>query len=40
MALNFVFLLIPAHDAYLARRYGGEFEDYARRTKKLVPLLY
>lgn len=40
MALNFVFILIPAHDAYLARRYGREFEDYARRTKKLVPFLY
>ena len=40
MALNFVFILIPAHDAYLAMRYGGEFDDYARRTRKLVPLLY
>jgi protein-S-isoprenylcysteine O-methyltransferase Ste14 len=40
MALNFVLVLIPAHDAYLARHYGSEFEDYARRTKKLVPFLY
>lgn len=40
MGLNFAFVLIPAHDAYLAMRYGGAFEDYARRTKKLVPLLY
>ncbi len=40
MTLNFVFILIPAHDAYLARRYGNEFDDYARHTKKLVPLLY
>jgi len=40
MALNFVLLIIPAHDTYLATRYGGEFEQYARRTRKLVPFLY
>jgi steroid 5-alpha reductase family enzyme len=40
MALNFVLILIPSHDAYLAQRYGSEFEEYARRTKKLVPLVY
>jgi protein-S-isoprenylcysteine O-methyltransferase Ste14 len=40
MGLNFVFIIIPAHDAYLASRYGSEFEEYARRTKKLVPFLY
>jgi steroid 5-alpha reductase family enzyme len=40
MGLNFVLVIIPAHDAYLAMRYGGEFEEYARRAKKLVPFLY
>jgi protein-S-isoprenylcysteine O-methyltransferase Ste14 len=40
MALNFVLVIIPAHDAYLAGRYGREFDDYARRTKKLIPLVY
>ena len=40
MGLNFVFVIIPAHDAYLAARYGSEFDHYARRTKKLVPLVY
>ncbi len=40
MALNFAFFIIPAHDAYLATRYDGEFEEYARRTRKLVPYLY
>jgi protein-S-isoprenylcysteine O-methyltransferase Ste14 len=40
MGLNFVLFLIPAHDAYLAMRYGSEFEDYERRTKKLLPLVY
>ncbi len=40
MGLNFALLLIPAHDAYLAARYGSEFDQYARRTSRLVPLLY
>jgi protein-S-isoprenylcysteine O-methyltransferase Ste14 len=40
MGLNFAFVIIPAHDAYLAARYGSEFDHYARRTSKLVPLLY
>jgi protein-S-isoprenylcysteine O-methyltransferase Ste14 len=40
MGLNFVIVLIPAHDAYLAARYGSEFEKYTRRTKKLIPFLY
>jgi len=40
MCLNFVFFIIPAHDAYLTARYGSEFDDYAQRTRKLVPFLY
>lgn len=40
MGLNFALLIIPAHDAYLAARYGSEFDHYARRTSKLVPLLF
>ncbi len=40
MGLNFALIIIPAHDAYLAARYGSEFDHYARRTRKLVPLLY
>jgi protein-S-isoprenylcysteine O-methyltransferase Ste14 len=40
MGLNFALVIIPAHDAYLAERYGSEFHHYARRTSKLVPLLY
>ena len=40
MGLNFVLILIPAHDAYLASRYGAEFDAYARRTKRLIPLVY
>ena len=40
MGLNFVFMIIPAHDAYLAGHYGDEFNEYARRTKRLFPMLY
>ena len=40
MGLNFALMIIPAHDAYLAARYGGDFDRYARRTKKLIPLVY
>ena len=40
MGLNLALVIIPAHDAYLATRYGGEFDVYARRTRKLVPFLY
>lgn len=40
MALYFAFNIIPAHDAYLAGHYGGEFDQCARRTKQLIPLVY
>lgn len=40
MGLNFILIIIPAHDAYLASRYGGEYSDYERRTKKLIPFIY
>ena len=40
MFLMFVFYHIPALDTYLAERYGQEFDDYAARTKKLVPFVY
>jgi len=40
MGLNFVLILIPAQDTYLASRYGAEFNEYARSTKKLIPMVY
>ena len=40
MGLNFALVIIPAHDAYLATHYGSEFDRYAHRTSKLIPLLY
>jgi steroid 5-alpha reductase family enzyme len=40
MAFGFVFVNIPMLDAYLKKKYGGEFEAYALRTKKFVPYVY
>jgi protein-S-isoprenylcysteine O-methyltransferase Ste14 len=40
MLAGFVFFNIPALDGYLRRKYGPDFEAYARRTSKLVPFLY
>ena len=40
MALNFIVILIPALDAYLARKYQAEFETYASKTKKFIPFVY
>jgi protein-S-isoprenylcysteine O-methyltransferase Ste14 len=40
MALNFALVIVPAHDAYLAARYGSEFDAYARRTTRLIPFVY
>jgi protein-S-isoprenylcysteine O-methyltransferase Ste14 len=40
MAVNFIFIIIPAHDAYLAKRYGREFDEYAHCTRRLIPFVY
>jgi len=37
---GFVFFHIPALDAYLSKRYGADFDEYAAKTAKLVPLIY
>jgi protein-S-isoprenylcysteine O-methyltransferase Ste14 len=40
MFLSFVFWVIPSHDAYLAQRYGNDYEAYAKRVKRLIPYIY
>jgi steroid 5-alpha reductase family enzyme len=40
MTVNFVFNIIPSLDRYLEKKYKDEFRDYARKTKKFIPLLY
>ncbi|MEO6832998.1 MAG: hypothetical protein ABI378_10855 [Chitinophagaceae bacterium] len=36
----FAFYNAPKLDKYLAEKYGKGFEEYARKTKMLVPFLY
>jgi len=40
MAANFVFNIIPSLDRYLEKKYKDEFRDYAKKTKKFIPLIY
>lgn len=40
MICLFALVNIPAQDRYLAERYGEEYEAYARRTARLLPLVY
>ncbi len=40
MALNFIMILIPTLDAYLAQKYPAEFNTYASKTKRLIPFVY
>ncbi len=40
MLLGFVFVNIPMLDKHLHEKYGIEFEQYRRRTKRLIPLFY
>jgi protein-S-isoprenylcysteine O-methyltransferase Ste14 len=36
----FLWIHIPRLDAHLAKKYGNEFNEYASRTKKLIPWIY
>ncbi len=40
MTLNFIWVLIPRKESYLARKYGDEFRDYEGRTKRFIPSIY
>jgi protein-S-isoprenylcysteine O-methyltransferase Ste14 len=40
MALNFVFILIPAKETHLKEKYGEEFEQYSQGSKKLIPMIF
>ena len=40
MLAGFVFVNIPVLDSHLHDHYGGAFDEYARRTRKLIPFLY
>lgn len=36
----FAFYNIPMLDAYLNKKYKGEFEEYKAKTKRLIPFIY
>jgi len=40
MLAGFVFVNIPMLESHLRDHYGGEFDEYARRTRKLIPFVY
>ncbi len=40
MLCGFVFVNIPMLDAHLREHYGPAFDEYARKTRKLIPFVY
>ena len=40
MAFGFLFGNIPALNRYLEERYGDDFQDYERTTKRFIPYVY
>ena len=40
MLCGFVFANIPLLDSHLHDHYGAAFDEYARRTRKLIPFVY
>jgi protein-S-isoprenylcysteine O-methyltransferase Ste14 len=40
MLAGFVFANIPMLDSHLHDHYGAAFDDYAKRTRKLIPFVY
>lgn len=40
MTAGFIFQHIPNLDAYLSKKYGVEFDNYAARTRKFIPFVY
>jgi steroid 5-alpha reductase family enzyme len=40
MLAGFVFVNVPALDSHLHEKYGAAFDEYANRTRKLIPFVY
>jgi protein-S-isoprenylcysteine O-methyltransferase Ste14 len=40
MVAGFLFVNMPMLDAYLQQKYGADFGEYSRRTKKFIPYFY
>ncbi len=40
MLAGFVFVNVPVLDSHLRDKYGAAFDEYASRTRKLIPFVY
>jgi protein-S-isoprenylcysteine O-methyltransferase Ste14 len=40
IVVNFIVIQIPILDRHLSQKYGAEFADYAKQTRKFVPFVY
>ena len=40
MSCGFIFIHIPRLDKHLKENYGNQYEDYANKTKKIIPFIY
>jgi steroid 5-alpha reductase family enzyme len=38
--VDFMFIQIPVQDKYLENKYGDQFAEFKRKTKKLIPFVY
>ena len=40
LTLGFIFLVIPELSSYLENKYGDDYQEWSRDTKKLIPFIY
>ena len=40
LALGFIFFGIPELSSYLEKKYGDNYQDWSKDTKKLIPFIY
>ena len=40
LPLGFIFFFIPELSNYLEKKYGGNYQDWSKNTKKLIPFIY
>lgn len=40
LTMGFIFSFIPILSSYLEKKYGDDYQDWAKITKKLIPFIY
>ena len=40
LTMGFIFSFIPILSSYLEKKYGDDYQDWAKNTKKLIPFIY